>query len=92
MTLHWVSLPVVGNYCGLALGHIDVLIDYAGEPRRLSLQVPVNDAEHRLRLLLLHYDILDMNDILDKENPPVCQYGQASVIWSTGCCYTRMWH
>ena len=68
MTLHWVSLPVMGNYCGLALGHIDVLMDHAREPRRLCLQVLVNDAEHRFRLLLLHYDILDMNDIPDKEN------------------------
>ena len=63
MTLHLVSLPVMGNCCGVALGHIDVLIDHAGEPRKLYFQVPVNDAEHRLRLLLLHYDILD------KENP-----------------------
>ena len=22
----------------------------------------------------------------------MCQNGQASVIWSTGCCYTHMWH
>ena len=61
--------PVMGNYCGVALGHIDVLMDQAREPRRLCLQVLVNDAEHRLRLLLLHCDILDIGGIPDKENP-----------------------
>ena len=59
---------MVGNFCGLALGQIDVLIDYAGEPRRLSIQVQVNDAGHRLSLLLLHYNILDIKDILEKKN------------------------
>ena len=53
MTLHWASVPVVGLYCGLALGYIDMLIDHAGETRRPYLQAPVTDAEHHLRLLLL---------------------------------------
>ena len=65
MTLHWTPLLVVGVYCDLALGYIDVLTDHAGEPRRPYPQVPVTDAEHHLRLLLMH----NIDDIPDTENP-----------------------
>ena len=65
MTPHWVPLSVMGVYCGLALGHIDVLKDHTGEPRRPYLQVPVTDAEHHPGQLLLH----DSNDSPDTESP-----------------------
>ena len=65
MTLHWAPVPVVGVYCGSALGYIDVLIAHPGEPRRPYLQVSVTDAEHHLRLLLLPV----INDIADTDIP-----------------------
>ena len=63
-TLYLTPLTVVGVHGGISLCYIDMFMDHAGEPRRPYHQVPLTDAEHHLRMLLLP----DINGISDAVN------------------------